>query len=182
MTPAMEKIFRYKLGRVSKRITWAVIVLILLLTAFFTYLFVNQGSYIPAWFVTIMLCVWALYVLSIPRSIRVTDEALEIHCVVELSQIRLEDLRSIRTVPNHGTGLWLLLGSYGFFGYYGYYLDWRQWQFVKVYASAWENLVEIEDIYEQRYLVNCDDPEALIHAVKTAQRKLETTQAPEQKK
>ncbi len=39
---------------------------------------------------------------------------------------------------------------------------------MKVYATSWQGLVMIEDIYEQRYLVNCDDPEALRRAIEGA--------------
>jgi hypothetical protein len=34
-----------------------------------------------------------------------------------------------------------------------------------MYTRSWNDLVEIEDIYEQRYIVACDDPEGFIRAV-----------------
>ncbi len=176
----MATVFRYKLDPRSKRITWMVIVLVALLAAWFTYLYIDHGGYLPAWFLTVALCIGALYAMSIPRSVRVTGEAIEIHCLVELTTVRLEDLRWVRPVDRSQTRLMLLLGSYGFFGYYGYYIDWRQWQTVKVYASAWKNLVEIEDIYDQRVIINCPDPEAFIARVEQASRMYEESHHPAQ--
>lgn len=161
----MENRFDYRFDKRSKRITWVTISAVALVIAYGTYRYFDIGAYYPAWFLTFALAVGALYILSIPRSLRITDEALEIHCIVELTTIKLEDIRSVRRIANRRTGLWLLLGSYGFFGYYGYYLDWRAWQIVKMYASQWDNFVEIEDIYEQRYIVSCQDPDDFVKAL-----------------
>lgn len=158
----MTKRFNYRTDRRSKRITWAVVILAILATAYASYYYFNIGAYYPAWFVTFLLAVAALYILSIPRSIRLTDEALEIHCIVELVTVKLEDIESVSLVENDRPHLFLLLGSYGFFGYYGYYLDYRNWEIVKVYASQWKNFLEVEDIYEQRYIISCEDPHELL--------------------
>lgn len=138
----------------ARRITWVVIAVIVLATAWMSWHYLLRGGYYPAWFLSLALAVAALYVLSIPRSIRLTDTAVEIRCVVELVTIAREDIRAVRPVDAGDTRLWLLLGSFGFFGYYGYYLDRSRWEVVRVYATRWENLVEIEDIYDQKYLVN----------------------------
>lgn len=61
-----------------------------------------------------------------------------------------------------------MLGSYGFWGYYGYYFSFREWTLYKVYAAERNNLVLIEDIYEDTYIVSCDDPDGLIAFVSEA--------------
>ena len=48
------------------------------------------------------------------------------------------------------------------FGYYGYYFDLKTFEKVVVYASEWKNLVEIVDIYEQRYYVSCTQADELV--------------------
>lgn len=125
-------------------------------------LLLGEG-YLRAWIIAILLAVLLLYVLSIPRYIKVDGRALEIHCVVEMVRIPVEDIRSVRRLADaESRGYAPLLGSYGFFGYYGYYADLRQWDTVRVYAAEWDNLVEIEDIYEERYIVSCREADRLV--------------------
>ncbi len=168
----MKRTFRYRPDKRARRITWCVIILVAMAAGGMVYAWFGTGAYFSAWFISMAVAVAALYILSIPRKIYVSDEALEIHCVVELTSIELEDIHSIQRCDNQDTGLILLIGSYGFFGYYGYFLDRRKWEIVKVYASEWNNLVEIEDVYEQRYIVSCSDPAALISSVNTARERV----------
>ena len=55
-----------------------------------------------------------------------------------------------------------LIGSYGFGGYYGYWFHLSDWEICKVYATERKQLVLIEDIYEDIYIVSCTDPDRLI--------------------
>ena len=73
-----------------------------------------------------------------------------------------------RIEPDEFRRLWPLLGSYGFWGYFGYYFSFREWTLYKVYAAERNNLVLIEDIYEDTYIVSCDDPDGLIAFVSEA--------------
>lgn len=159
--------FRYRRDRRTRRLTWITLVLI---AAVFTAIavFVRE-EYVRAWIIVLLLTVLLLYVLSIPRHIKVDREALEIHCVVEMTRIPIADINSVRKVTRQDTGkLTLLLGSYGFFGYYGYYANLHRWETLKVYASELDNLVEINDIYEDRYLVSCREADRLIEMVMQA--------------
>jgi len=161
---AYTHVFHYRLDLNSKRIT--VMVLALLVEAFGLFQYFAIGGYMPAWFLFFAVVMLALYILSIPRHIHVDEEALEIHCLLESSYIHYADLKSVRCMePGEMKFAFPLLGSYGFFGYYGYYFNLREWSTIKVYASQWGNFVEIEDIYEQKYVVSCDEPHRLIAAI-----------------
>ena len=59
----------------------------------------------------------------------------------------------------------LLFGSSGFFGYYGKYFDLKEFEIVNIYASEWNNFVEIVDIYDSRTYVSCRDAEELIASI-----------------
>lgn len=164
----MERRFTYKRDKRVRRLTLiecGVLVVCLLLALFF------GSSYLQAWIYSVIIAVTALYVLSIPRYIKVDDENFEIHCLVEMTRIDIRDIASIREVERreYMRGVLPLLGSYGFFGYYGYYFDFRRWETIKVYASELNHLVEIEDIYEQKYLVSCRDAAQLIETTMQAQ-------------
>ena len=159
----MEKRFKYHFDKRSQRITILIFVLIGLIVAALFYF--GHGNYMPAWFISFVVAVSALYVLSIPRYIEVRDDALEIHCILEMTRIHASDLNALHKVERSELrGLIPLLGSYGFFGYYGYYLNLRKWELVKVYAGEWDHFVEIEDIYEQKYLISCRQADKLIEA------------------
>ncbi|MBR2932144.1 MAG: hypothetical protein IKC30_05365 [Rikenellaceae bacterium] len=163
----MEQIFRYTFGR---RIRWVSIgVLILIVAAVFALYLLYDGGYISAWFLSITVAVVALCVLSIPRHIRLSDSSIEIHCILEMTEIELIDVASVEPIERRQIK-WLVpvAASFGLFGYYGYYLNLRTLDWVRVYASQWANLVMITDKYEQQFLVSCDDPEQLISAIESA--------------
>lgn len=157
----MSEKFIFKRDRRVRRITWAIATVVLL--AFLFFHFVQEGDYLPAWMLSIVVCVIALYLLSIPRYITVDDEAFEIHCMVELTRIHVEEIETMKQVePPFFKKMIPVIASYGFGGYYGYYLDLFEWSMYKVYATERKKLVLIEDIYEDSYLISCSDPERLI--------------------
>jgi len=156
----MNKRYYYQFDRRSRLITSIVITLAVLITLLVGY---YESAYVTAWFISLVAGVGGLYVLSIPRFILVGEEAVEIHCVLELTTIRYDDLVSVRKLRKPEMKYCFpLLGSYGFFGYYGYYYNLRYWDLVKVYAGGWGHFVEMEDIYEQKYIVSCADPDTFV--------------------
>lgn len=160
----MAKEFKYQRNKRTRTLTtiWIVVMAGIVLIA----LTLLDGTYIHAWLLSILAAILALYIMSIPRRISVDEDNIEIHCVVELTRIDVRDVRSIRKVESKDVkGLFPVFGCYGFFGYYGYYLSLRKWEIVKVYASEWDNLVEINDIYEETYLVSCGQADELIESV-----------------
>ncbi len=163
----MEQRFEYRRDRRTRRLTWITSAVI---AAVFAAVAVFVGEeYVRAWIIVMMLTILLLYALSIPRYVKVDHEAVEIHCVVEMTRIAIADIISVRKVTRQDTGrLTLLLGSYGFFGYYGYYANLRRWETVSIYAGEWDNLVEIEDIYEDKYLISCREADRLIEMVMQA--------------
>ena len=133
----------------------------------------GSSGYLQAWLYSILIAIAALYVLSIPRYISVDDLHLEIHCMVEMTRIDIRDIATVRRVDAAQLRgkLWIVLGSYGFFGYFGYFFNWREWELVKTYATQWANFVEIEDIYEQKYIVSCPHADHLIETIMQAKLK-----------
>lgn len=162
-----EKRFRYRRDKRTRRLTW--ITSAVIAAAFAAVVFCVGEEYVRAWIIVLLLTILLLYVLSIPRYVKVDKEAVEIHCVVEMTRIPIADINSVRKVTRQDLGrLTLLLGSYGFFGYYGYYANLKRWETVKVYATEWDNLVEINDIYEDRYIVSCREADRFIEMVMQA--------------
>ena len=160
----MQKKYRYRLDRRGRRIT--AVVTTLLITAFVAFHFVWGANYLPAWMLFLLLCVVLLYILSIPRYVSLDDTSIDIHCIVDLTRIHLEDVELIRRIePDEFRRLWPLLGSYGFWGYFGYYFSFREWNLYKVYASERKNLVLIEDIYEDTFIISCEQADELITLV-----------------
>lgn len=166
----MEQIFKYRFRR---RIRWVSIgVLVLVVAAVFALYLLYDGGYISAWFLSITVAVIALCVLSIPRHIRVDERSIEIHCILEMTEIELIDVLSVEPIERRQIK-WLIptLASYGWFGFYGYYFNLRTLDWVHVYASEWANLVMITDKYEQQFLVSCNEPERLITTIEAARER-----------
>lgn len=159
-----HKKFKYRLDKRARIITLSVTGGVILIAGAL-WLFA-PGSYLAAWFVSVMLAVGLLCILSIPREVRITDDAVEIGCLIEITHIPYNHVRSIRRVTREALSpLVPAFASPGFFGWFGYFLDAKNWDLIKIYASSWEGLVMIEDIYEQRYLINVDSPDELLHAI-----------------
>ena len=165
----MQRTYRYKLDKRSKRLTLIFTLLIVGLGVFISYY--SASGYFSAWFVLFAAAFLALFILSIPRFVKIDDDSLEIHCIVELTHINIEDIKSVRKIDRHRMRYCIpLLGSYGFFGYYGYYFNLAEMSLVKVYASRWKNFVMIEDIYDDTYIINCDDADEFVHFANKARR------------
>lgn len=166
----MEVKFKYKC---DKRCKWLTVSYIIIIAAGLGALvFYGKGGYMEAWVISILIAFIALYLLSIPKYIKVDEDSLTIQCVVEVTRIDIRDIVRIRKVERseYKHRLFCLLGSYGFFGYYGYYFNFRNWEIIKMYARERNHLVEIEDSYEQIYIVSCREGDKLIDAVMQAKQ------------
>lgn len=127
------------------------------------------GGFFSAWFVSFVLALIALMILSIPRRIVLLDNTLEIQCIFDITEIDVSEIARIRKVRTRKLR-WamLLFGSAGFFGYYGKYFDLKEFEVITIYASEWNNFVEIVDIYDSRTYVSCRDADTLIASVREA--------------
>ena len=126
--------------------------------------FFSVGDYLPAWALFFVLTLCALCALSIPRFVRLSDTAVEIHCTVEITEVPYDMIRSVRVVSDTER-IVPLVASFGFFGYFGFFLDTENWDIVRVYTGSMHSLVEIEDIFERRYVVGASNPESFVEAL-----------------
>ena len=127
-----------------------------------------DGGYILAWFISIVIAVVALMALSIPRRIILSEDGVEICCISDYTHIPYKEIASIRAVSEEEMKFIMpIFAASGFFGYYGSFIDFKSWDFVKIYASKWSNFVEITDIYEDKYYISCDKGDVLIRRVKS---------------
>ena len=122
-----------------------------------------EGGYLSAWFTSFVGALIALMALSIPRKIVVTDSTLQVRCLLDITEIRRDEIASVRRVDTRRMkGCIPIFGGYGFFGYYGHFIDLRRLDHVRIYASKWGDFVEITDIYEERLYVSCDEADRLV--------------------
>lgn len=130
-----------------------------------------MGGFFSAWFVSFVMAIFALMILSIPRRIILLDNKLEIQCVFNITEIDLQEISRIRKVSNRRLRWTMLLfGSSGFCGYYGKFFDLKEFEVITIYSSEWNNFVEITDIYDSRIYVSCRDADELIAAVRSRQQ------------
>ena len=160
----MEKIYKYRLGRrtpyTSALYLLAFIGLSLLLG------FIYEGGYISAWFISLIVAVVALMILSIPRRVVVDEEGIEIQCIAEDTTLAYEDIANIRKVERREMNACLpIFGAVGFFGHYGRFLNLRTMEFVHIYASRWDKFVEVTDIDGHKYYISCEERDDIIKRV-----------------
>ncbi len=162
---SQEKIYRYKFSK--SVIYYGLLQLLFVSICGYFFYRLYDGGYISAWFISFVAALFLLLILSLPRKIVLSPSTIRIHCILEIAEIKLSDIVRVRKV-NPRTLKWImpLIGSYGFFGYYGKFVDLRRAERIKMYATQWSNLVEIVDIYEDRYVVSCSDSKSFISAIR----------------
>jgi hypothetical protein len=164
----MKRSFNYHFNR--RTITITILSLLLCAVGAALLYILYKGGFFSAWFVSFVMAVAALMILSIPRRIVLLENKLEIQCVFDITEMDMLEIARIRKVSNQRLR-WtvILFGSSGFCGYYGKFFDLREFEVVTIYASEWDNFVEITDIYDSRIYVSCREADKLITAVRQIQ-------------
>lgn len=162
----MEKIYKNRLGKRLKY-TSALYLLAFVGLGAMTAL-VYEGGYISAWFISLILAVLALMILSIPRRVVIDEEGIEIQCITEDTTLAYEDIASIRKVNKREMHSCLpIFAAMGFFGHYGRFLNLRTMEFVHIYASRWGKFVEITDIDGEKYYISCEERDDMVQRVES---------------
>ena len=151
-------IYKYRIERAVfyRSALYFVVFIILGISLYFLY----DGGYFSAWFCSFIVALIALMSLSIPRKIEVSDQSIQIRCLLDVTEINIEDITSIKAI---GRGVLQftvpLFAGYGFFGYYGHFLNLMSFERVTIYASKWQDFIEITDVYDDKYYVttSCRD-------------------------
>ncbi|MDE6827553.1 PH domain-containing protein [uncultured Alistipes sp.] len=156
----MQSVYKYRFDRRTIYWTLVYVVVFSLLGGGLYYLY--EGGYLSAWFTSFIIALIALMALSVPRKIVVTDETVQVRCLLDITEIDRSKIVSVRRVePKEMTWIVPLFGACGFFGYYGHYYDLRSFTRVKLYATEWRNFVEIITDCEDRLYVSCTEAEKL---------------------
>lgn len=157
----MQSVYKYRFDRRTLYWTLAYLIVFALLGGGLYYLY--EGGYLSAWFTSFIVALVALMALSVPRKIVVTDETVQVRCLLDITEIPRSEIRSVRRVDPKAMKWFVpLFGGCGFFGYYGHFYDLRRFMRVKVYATRWSDFVEIVNIYEERLYVSGIDADRLV--------------------
>ena len=133
-------IYKYRFGRSAYYGAAVYLALFGLLGWWLYHLY--EGGYLSAWFTSFIGAIIALMALSIPRKIVVTEDRVEIRCLLDITEVRRDEIASVRRVePRRMKWFIPIFGGYGFFGYYGHFLDLRRFDRVRLYASEWLRLL-----------------------------------------
>lgn len=174
----MKDSFKYKYDKKLIRGTILFFMSFMLAIYLFDLLFDNR--YLAAWALGVALALTIFALLSIPRYLNVSKSMLEIQCLLELTQIPLEDIASVEKIEKSELKWTIpIISSCGFCGYFGYYIDLKNWNIFKIYTSSWDNLVVIENIYEDLFIVNCQRQDEFIAMVRErSQQRREQVEGP----
>lgn len=162
----MEKIYKNRLGK-SVKYTSALYIIAFIGLSVAT-IFIYEGGYISAWFISLILAILALMILSIPRRVVVDEEGIEIQCITEDTTLSYEDIAHIRKVKNREMNSCLpIFAAVGFFGHYGKFLNLRTMEFIHIYTSRWGKFVEITITDGDKYYISCEDQNDIVRRVES---------------
>jgi len=153
--------FRY--GGFDGRVWWTSIVTTLLFGGLCAWLFATADGayYLAAWTTMTGVTLGVLCLLSTPWRIVLSDEVLELRCLLDVSYISLHSVVDVEVLDEERLGRRVpLVGCYGFWGYYGRFLDLRTRKVCRVYATRRKGCVAIHTS-RRRYVVSCRTPEML---------------------
>lgn len=158
------QIYRYKHDKRSVIITTLYFIATAIAAVGIYHLY--AGNYFSAWFISVVCAMIALIALSIPHKLILSNESLTILCLLKVVDIPINEIVSVQRVEA-SERRWIvpLIGSFGFFGYFGYYLDLATFERVKIYATQWNDLIEIVDIYDDRHYISCTEGDELIATI-----------------
>lgn len=153
--------------RYDRLTTYLSMAILLLFVATLTYFYiVSGGSFLPAWLTILGLSVGLFIAMSIPKYVIVSPQSVEIHCVMELTQIKLANIERIKLLSKKEMRYSVpLCGIVGLFGYFGYYVDLRKMRIFKIYARKWDNFVLIDDCFNNRHIFSIENPEEFIKLI-----------------
>lgn len=153
-----------KYDRLTICLTVAILLLfIAALTYFYT---ISGGSFLPAWLTILGLSVGLFVILSVPKYVIVSPQSVEIHCAMELTQIKLTNIERVKLISKKEMRYTIpIFGIMGFFGYFGYYINLRKMQIFKLYARKRANFVLIEDCCKKRHIFSIENPEEFIKLI-----------------
>ena len=160
----MDKIYKYKLGRRVGISSALYILVFIALPVALTLIY--EGGYISAWFISLIVAILALMILSIPRKVVVADDGIEIHCVSDYTLLEYDEIASIRKVERREMKTCIpIFGAVGFFGHYGRFLNLHTMEVIHIYASRWGKFVEITDIDGGKYYISCEERDDIVKRV-----------------
>ena len=111
----MEKTYKYRFSR--RAIYWTLVYLVVFVLLGWLLYHLYEGGYLSAWFTSFIVALIALMSLSIPRRIVVTDEKIEVRCLLDITEIRRDEIASVRRVdPRRMKWFFPVFGGCGFFG------------------------------------------------------------------
>lgn len=86
----MEKTYKYRFSR--RAIYWTLVYLVVFVLLGWLLYHLYEGGYLSAWFTSFIVALIALMSLSIPRRIVVTDEKVEVRCLLDITEIRRDEI------------------------------------------------------------------------------------------
>lgn len=155
--------FKYRTDRKTIYVGLALMLMMTLLGVALMLLY--RGGFVSTWYLTLIVALVALAALSIPRSIVIRPDKVEVRCLCNLIEIDRSEIVSVRRVSRKELRVVPLFGIWGLFGYYGTFFDCRNMTSVQIYATQWNDFVEIVDSSDNCYYLSSDRADELIAAI-----------------
>lgn len=145
-------------------VAWMVSILVLAALVYgcwWLFVWAEGALYIAAWGTSVVVAIVALCLLSLPRRIILSDEELELRCLMETTYIPLRSVVDVKVMGSEGLkGKVPVLGLGGLGGYLGFWVDTKSWRLYRTYVTSRHKCVAIHTS-RHRYMVSCGAAELL---------------------
>lgn len=155
--------FKYRTDRKTLYVSMALMLAMILLGIVLMLLY--RGGFISTWYLTLIVALVALAALSIPRNIVIRPDKVEVRCLCNLIEIDRAEIVSVRRISRKELHVVPLFGIWGLFGYYGTFFDYRNMSSVQIYATQWNDFVEIVDSSDNCYYLSSERADELIASI-----------------
>ncbi len=126
----------------------------------------SLGSYITAWYTTMIGCLTLLHLLTLPRYISLKSSSIEIRCLLKVVEIEHASITKIKKVSPRELHFAIPISLwFGFMGSVGLFFIPKELKFARVYITNPRHLLKIETDKGRIYYISCPQRDRVINSI-----------------
>lgn len=127
---------------------------------------ISLGSYIIAWYITMVSSMTILHILTIPRYILLSHNAIEIRCLLKVVTIDSSSIEEIKKVSPRELHFAIPLSLwFGFWGSVGLFITLPKLKLARFYITESRYLLRIKTLSGRLYYISCRERDSIINAM-----------------
>ncbi len=129
-------------------------------------LLISLGDYIIAWYITMVSSMTILHILTIPRYILLSQNAIEIRCLLKVVTIDSSSIEKIEKVSPRELHFAIPLSLwFGFWGSVGLFFIPKKFKLARFYITESRYLLKIKTLSGRLYYISCRERDSIINTI-----------------